>query len=288
MVAMTNPPKPTPFDPGNWGDIVDDKTIQNLPTPTQYPHTYRVLPHGTFVDMAERLLESHGFTLSEPVHYAAAPVKNPKIKDHKKYGRFLSLYGISRPDLPDTGDRWWEFALTNSYDMSTRAGGALGERVRVCSNGMTLGKVAGKVSKKHMRGLGSEDDGFESLYNMLDACISGIPSVAQDRVRRVEWMKNVECSDDDAKHCIMEAAREGVIGAAATMRVLGHWETPEHPEFRERTVDSLYNAFTSNDRGRNVITQASRFGRLDKILNDRFVPVDVTSHIDDSLSASEF
>jgi hypothetical protein len=75
-----------------------------------------------------------------------------------------------------------------------------------------------------------------------------------------------------------------IIGAAATMRVLGHWEEPEHPEFKDRSVDSLYNAFTSNDRGRNVITQASRFGRLDNILNARFnAPT-----LDQELSAAEF
>jgi len=68
----------------------------------------------------------------------------------------------------------------------------------------------------------------------------------------------------------MEAAKANVMGNAATMRVLEHWEKPEHPEFKERNVWSLENAFTSNDRGQSLMTQSGRMSRLTDIIDARF------------------
>ena len=270
MNSITEPTPPTPFDPGNWGEITDIKTIQRTRVPSQGPDTWRPLPHGTFVEMIEQAFSRHGFTISEPVHYRAKARGNEKIQDLPEYGRFLSLYGITHPGLPSIEGLTWEGGFGNSYDMTMAAGGGLGDRVSVCSNGMYMGATHG-FKRKHTVGMDRDRAGlFEHVFELVDNAIGGLLKQAEGRERQIKRFKNTGCEDVDARYVIMEAAKRGVIGAAATMRVLKHWETPEHREFKDRNVWSLQNAFTSNDRGRNMMTQSDRFGRLDGIINDRF------------------
>ena len=271
MTSLAIPPTPTAFDPKNWGKIVDFKTIERARIPTQGPETWRVFPQGTFIQMIEQAFDRHGFITSEPVHYMAPTRKNAKIKDQPEHSRFLTMYGIAHPGLPDSSGLNWESSWQNSYDMSMSAGGALGRRIQVCSNGMIIGTVDAKANRKHTVGIDRDREGhFESIYSLVDGLVGGLLRRATIEMERIEGYKQAECTDNDARYVIMEAAKRDVIGDAATMRVLKHWEEPEHPEFKDRNVWSLENAFTSNDRGQSVLTQASRFSKLYDIIEDRF------------------
>jgi hypothetical protein len=69
---------------------------------------------------------------------------------------------------------------------------------------------------------------------------------------------------------VCRAYNEGVVPASGIGQVLDHWKTPEHAEFKDRNVWSLYNAFTSYDRGRNMFERTTRTNRLQNILNEEF------------------
>ena len=264
------PVAPTPFDPGNWGEIVDIKTIQRTPVPVQGPETWRPFPQHQYVEMIEQAFSRHGFVHSEPVHYRAKSRDNGKIKDLPEFGRFLSLYGIAHPNLPEVAGTSWEFGGVNSYDMSKSVQGGLGNRVSVCSNGQMMG-ASHAFKRKHTVGINRDrDDHFEMIYNLVDSAVSGLFQQAEKQAARIHTLQDIGCEDTDARWVIIEAAKEGVIGAAQTMKVLKHWEEPEHPEFKDRSAWSLLNAFTSNDRGRNIMTQGSRFERLNGIMGSRF------------------
>jgi len=261
---------PTPFDPGNWGEIVDIKTIQRTPVPVRGPETWRPFPHHQYVEMIEQAFSRHGFSNSEPVHYRAPSRDNGKIKDLPEQGRFLSLYGIAHPELPDLPGMSWEVGAVNSYDMSKSIQLGLGNRVSVCSNGMMMG-ASQAFKRKHTVGINRDrDDHFEMVYSLVDVAVRGLKREAETQTKRIQSFMQIGCEDTDARWVIMEAAKSGVIGAAQTMKVLKHWETPEHPEFNDRSAWSLVNAFTSNDRGRNIMTQGSRFETLHGILGERF------------------
>ena len=268
MVAT--PTAPTRFDPGNWGELVPIEQIAKVRVPERGPDSWRPLPHGTFVEMFEQTLDRHGFSISEPVHYRAESRKNEKILDLPKFGRFLSLYGITHPGLPEISGLRWEAGLGNSYDMTMAAGAGLGERVNVCSNGLYMGATAG-FKRKHTVGIDRDREGmFEHVHDLMENAVGGILAAAEGRAARIDRFQNTECGDKSARFVIMEAAKRGVIGPAAVLRVLKHWESPEHPEFSDRNVWSLQNAFTSNDRGQSLFTQGKRMGRLDAVLDDHF------------------
>ena len=294
MVAI-KPTAPKPYDPKSWGERVSIGTIARVRVPVLGPKRWKPLPHDVFVRMIEQLFAARGFTLSEPVHYMSGTTKNKKIKDPAEYGKFLSMYGIAHPLLPECADLTWEAAFINSYDMTRSARGVLGERVGVCTNGMFVGDLG--FRRKHTIGIDPEDDmSFSRLHEMIDKTIESLVPKAEARVKQIEQYKNTECSDDDARWCILQAAKTGqglgpqVIQNSATLKVLKHWEEPEHPEFKDRNLWSLQNAFTSHDRGRNLMTQETRMSRLTGIFNERFnlAPVEVLGGPNDELTSADF
>ena len=274
MVSLQKPRVPTPHSTKGWGERVDIKTIEKIPVPALGPDTWRPLPHAAFTQMVEQAFERHGFEISEPTHYRANSRKKNAdlIRDLPEWGRFLSLYGIAHARLPFVKGLWWEAGAMNSYDMSLAATLGGGERIEYCANGQFLYTSSG-FRRKHTSGIDRHRDGlFQHIYDLVDHSIGQLFTQLDDRADRIERMQRIECTDDDARYIIMQAAKKDIIGAAGTMKVLEHWETPEHAEFKDRSVWSLNNAFTSHDRGRNVLTQSLRFHKLDTILNERFGP----------------
>ena len=275
MVSLI-PTAPTPYDPKSWGERVDIKRINRVRVPQLGPQRWKALPHGSFVTMIEQAFTRHGFQLSEPNHYMSKVTNNVKIKDQSEFGKFLSMYGIAHPDLPDMGTEMsWEAAFVNSYDMTKSARGTLGRRVFVCSNGMFSGESG--FRRKHTTGIDPDKDStFSHIWDMLDETVKYLVPQAHAEVKRIEVYKNTPCSDDDARWCILQAAKTGqglgpqVIQNSGTVGVLKHWEEPEHPEFKDRNLWSLENAFTSHDRGRSLMTQGTRMSRLSSIFDDRF------------------
>ena len=269
--TVTTPDTPTPYDAGSWGQRCDISTIRRTHVPNIGPDTWRPLPHETFVGMIEQSFDRHGFTISEPLHYRSKSVTNAKIKDQGEYGRFNTSYGIAHPLLPIIDGVSWESGWHNSYDMTKSAQGTLDKRTLICLNGMTVNDSISNFRRKHTSGIDLNRDGlFEHIYDLVNNTIGSLVSIAQAEASRVDRYKHTECNDADARWVILEAAKKNVIGAAATMKVLEHFEAPEHPEFKDGSVMCLENAFTSDGRGRNIFTQRERFGKLGKIIDSRF------------------
>lgn len=261
---------PTPFDPGNWGEIVSVDTIRRNRVPVQGPDTWRPLPHHEYVDKIESTFIKNGFEISEPVHYRGKSRGNEKILDLPEYGRFLTLYGISHPLITPIEGVTWESGWGNSYDMSIAAGGGLGRRVSVCSNGQYMGAEYG-FKAKHTKGIDVDYSGhYERVFNLIELHIGKLLKYAETEAARIERWKAIEVTDDDARYVACEAHKQGVLGAAGAFRVLKHWKTPEHPEFKERNVWVLENAFTSEGRGSSLFNQDLNSVKLNSIINDRF------------------
>ena len=284
--SLSAPEAPTPFDPKGWGERCDINTIRRTRVPSIGPNTWRPLPHGTFIDMIEQAFSRHGFTVSEPLHYRAKSTQNAKIKDLGEYGRFISTWGLAHPEMPEVSGLGWEASFVNSYDMTKSAQGALGRRIQICSNGLIMGTVESSFRRKHTSGIDANREGlFEHIYDLVNNTVGNLTSTAQAETKRMEQYRQTECSDSDARWVIMEAAKKNVIGAAATMKVLEHFERPEHPEFRDGSVMCLDNAFTSNDRGKNIMTQSDRFRKLSDIIDTRF---GFNSNVDSEELATNF
>ena len=271
ITSVAIPDTPTPYNPKGWGQRCDMDVIKHARVPSLGPDTWRPLPHDTFVDMIEQSFDRHGFTISEPLHYRSKSVKNDKIKDQGEYGRFNTSYGIAHPLLPIIDGVKWESGWLNSYDMTTSARGTLDKRTLICLNGMTVSDSLSNFRRKHTSGIDLNRDGlFQHIYDLVNNTVGSLVTIAQAEASRVDRYKQTECNDSDARWIIMESAKRNVIGSAATMKVLEHFETPEHPEFKDGSLMCLENAFTSDGRGRNIFTQRDRYDRLRSIIDTRF------------------
>ena len=270
MTATLIPEAPTPFDPGNWGEIVDAQVIEKTHVPMRGPETWRPLPHKWAIDTLEAEFRAAGFDHSEGLHYRAPSRGNEKIKDLPQHGRFLSLYGLSHHNLPTVPLLRWEAGIMNSYDMTKALQVFLGQRLSVCSNGQIMG-ASEQSRRKHTKGIDVDREGhFELIRKLIRDVVASLIPRAETQVARFNTFKDTECGNRQARDIIVEAAKQDVIGAAAVIRVNKHWEDPEHREFKDRNAWSLFNAFTSNDRGRNIMTQSDRFSRLDAIFDSSF------------------
>ena len=66
----------------------------------------------------------------------------------------------------------------------------------------------------------------------------------------------------EADHLVLEAYRSGAVLKSKITTVLKEYDEPRHPEFRERNVWSLFNAFTEVYKAHNMDNTVARSMRL--------------------------
>ena len=247
---------PTLCEGASWGDCLPMRNIRQITTTPDKTRSYNPVPHYTGVSLVEDALTKRRFTLSEPRHYVS---KNRK--------QFWSMYAVSHTNLPNTGGQFqWEIAVRNSYDRTMSFGLAVGTRIFVCTNGMM--EADSFMRTRHTKNV------WDRVPELIQASVSNIFNEAKSTSLRFEAYKNADAhSDQYVDHVIVEAMRRGIINPAGIDEVQKHWRTPQHPEFEDRNVWSLMNAFTSRDRGRSPFGPTGhqkRMSDLTSLLNEKY------------------
>jgi hypothetical protein len=247
-----------------------EEQFRNYRVPAIGPDSWRPLPSHTAFDFLSKELADKGFRHSDPAFILCRTRKNPKIGDQGTHDRHMIQMTIDHPNLATVDGYSWNISLLNSYDMSWACRFEGGSEYDRCANGLSWG-IEESSSRKHTKGINENyDDAFEVIRKHIARSVEGIIPSFEKQVRALDWQRQTECTDDDARFVTVEAVKQKVVNAARIMKVLEHWWSPEHPEFKERTVWSLMQAFTSSDRGRNMSDRGSRFHRLESIIDRRF------------------
>ena len=76
-------------------------------------------------------------------------------------------------------------------------------------------------------------------------------------------------------------AKAGALPKSKIMDVVNQWESSDHPEFWDRNVNSLYNAFTEVYKG-NLVQLPNRSDALHSVL-DSEVSFDINNHVENVL-----
>ena len=84
--------------------------------------------------------------------------------------------------------------------------------------------------------------------------------------KRIEAYKDFEVTNSQANDLVIRAYQAGAISKAKIADVVEQWETPEHPEFKDRNMNSLYNGFTAVLRG-GVMQLPKRSDALHSVLD---------------------
>lgn len=233
---------------GRGTQRVDRNFLRSLPAPVG-TDTHRPIAH---ISIVEALIETLGFR-----HINVVSDEYAVSQDGNK------MFGLMELDQEFSGVRF-AIGLRNANDKSMRLALTVGYRVFVCSNMAFRGDFT-PVLSKHSKN-----------FNLVDSLSIGV-----DRIQRgfeplqrsiCDWRANI-LSPNDAKVVIYEAFVEAKIAPPRLLpAVHKHYFEPEHDEFKNATLWSLSNAFTSAFKDLKAFQQFRATGKLAPFLNRQYKP----------------
>lgn len=210
-------------------ETVEREVVDAIATPapvaSQTGRLYVPVPHGLVIDSVKQAVCSTGLAIADE-HYALS----------RGGSRVFGLLTLAEPDA--RGD---DYALTvglrNSHDKSFPVGLCLGSRVFVCDNLSFSGEV--DVKRKHTRYI------REALPGLINQCVAKLVSHRGQIDQRIEAYKDTAVENPRHLHdLVLRAFKARAIPAKAIPAVVKEFEEPRHPEFRDWSLWSCFNAFT--------------------------------------------
>jgi hypothetical protein len=153
--------------------------------------------------------------------------------------------------------------IRNSHHKSLRLGLTAGLRVFVCSN-LAFSGDSTPVLAKHSKSF--------SLIDSISVGVDRMQRNFEPMRKQVEAWQRSELKDVTAKVVIYEAFVEGRLEAPKHLARSVHdlYFEPKYEEFRQRTIWSLSNAFTSALKELDPIPQFKATAKLGEFLEARF------------------
>ena len=98
---------------------------------------------------------------------------------------------------------------------------------------------------------------------------------------RINAYKEIEISNAQVNDIVIRACQAGALPKSKIIDVVDQWQSSDHPEFWDRNVNSLYNAFTEVYKG-NLVALPNRSDALHSVL-DAEVDFNVENHVENIL-----
>lgn len=231
----------------------DELALVPAPAPTT---TWFPLSHLQVVERVEKTLELAGFTI-EHSRYALARHDN----------RFFGVLDLG--SVIAEGVRL-AIGIRNSTDKSLPIGFCAGSRCFVCDNLAFRSEVT--IARKHTR------NGEIRFAEALTKAVSGLHQFREQERTRVKRLRDTEVSAVQAESLILRAYEEQIVSHRNVLRVLRAWRAPQFEEFSDRTMWSLFNAFTGVLSERQA-TNAQLFAHLTIRLSELFTRAAGTSDV---------
>ena len=192
--------------------------------------TYSPLSHHEFIynahNVGDEILGPHGFSLTSEKYLLSTGANSG--------ARMFFMLGYKN------GAEGMEMAVAgrNSTDKSMSIALSMGSagRVIVCDNMMVSGEIV--IFRRHT------GDIFKYLKDKLVLGFHEARGQWRDLVADVSRLKEVTMDERDAHHFLVEAGRNKAITQPAFFEALKQYHEPQHEEFREPNMWSVYNAVT--------------------------------------------
>lgn len=237
---------------GAKSSVVDLDAVRRVRTPKE-TNRWKPVPHATVVDVTRNNLEESGFEIVNECHNLA------KQNDH-----YFGMFQVIHPNRVGS-DRGTVVGMRNSHDKLFAAGLCAGEAPFICDNLIFHNDVV--FTRKHVGEFKAE------LLNRVQAIIKALLPMWEAQDNRVEAYKDVALNDREAQHLIFDVYEAGnktnLIGQSTLAQAWEQWKDSDHKVFRDRNLNSLYNAFTEVSKGRNVMHLPKR----SEIFHNAFDPV---------------
>ena len=154
------------------------------------------------------------------------------------------LFGTLDLGTPLTSGVTLAVGVRNSVDKSFPLGFCAGQRVFCCDNLAFRSDLI--VRHKHTL------NGERNFVKAIAGAVGSLQSFKEAEAERIRRFMHTPITADQADTLILRAYEKGIVGAHQLGRVIHEWRNPPFEEFQERTVWSLFNAFTSALRERAV------------------------------------
>ena len=257
---------------GGNHSLVSLDQVANVPTPpVEYRKkenaqgvrniSYQPVAHHDVVNRTRDSLSKSGFIIQDEVHSLA--------RDDKHY---FGLFAVDHPNR-EASDRGCVVGVRNSHDKTFPAGLCAGDAPFVCDNLIFTNTI--KLARRHTCNI------LNDLDFMINRALGKLFGFWHGQDSRIDAYKNRTLGNVYANDLIIKAAQAGALPKSKIIDVVNQWESSDHPEFWDRNVNSLYNAFTEVYKG-NLVQLPNRSDALHSVL-DGFVDFNINDHVEDVL-----
>jgi hypothetical protein len=211
------------------------------PTATWFP-----LAHRAVLERVEASLRESGFVIERAQHALA-----------RHDNRYFGVLDLTTPLVSGVS---LSVGVRNSTDKSLPIGFAAGSRVFVCDNLAFSSEV--KVARKHTR------FGEQRFNEAMVRAVQGLTQFRAAEAARIKKLQLTDVRELDGDGLLLRLWEKGVLTSPTQLRcALGQWRKPDHDEFQDRTLWSLFNAATYALADRRA-TNPGRFATATLALND--------------------
>lgn len=191
----------------------------DAPPPTQ---TWFPLQHSDVLNAVLGTLEVSGFQ-----------VQKTQLSLSGDNARFFGTLDLSTPVANGTT---LAVGVRNSVDKTFPLGFCAGSRVFVCDNLAFRSELL--VIRKHTL------NGRIRFQEAIALAVQSLHQFREAEAQRIDQMQAFPLSDRHADSLMLQAYERGIVSHRTLPRVIQAWRTPSHPEFTDRNLWSLMNAFT--------------------------------------------
>lgn len=239
---------------GNKSNIVSMEDVRRVTTP-QSTTRWKPIAHSKVVDVTRNTLEEKGFEVLNECHNVT------KGGEH-----YFGMFQVNHENLSDNGgERGCVVGMRNSHDKLFAAGLCAGDAPFICDNLVFHNDVV--FTRKHI------GDVYGELVTRVNKITEYLIPMWARQNDRVSAYKEVALDDREAQHLIFDVYEAGVktnlIGQSTLAQAWEQWKSSDHKVFKDRNLNSLYNAFTEVSKGRNVM----HLPRRSEIFHNAFDPV---------------
>ena len=210
------------------GARVEPEQLERVATPPAEGR-WQPVAHATLASQVRRGLEDAGMKVLTEAHAL-----------NKGGAQYFGLMQVAI-DGHESDDWGTIVGLRNSHDKRFPAALALGSSVFVCDNTAFSGEVV--LARRHTTNI------LRDLPQVTTRAIGRLTDFVGMTERRAAVYRDREMGNAEAHDLIVRALDARAITTTMVPKVLEQWRAPNHSEFKDRNLWSLYNAFTETLKG---------------------------------------
>ena len=238
---------------GGKGVSVDRTGLGNVETPVASGR-WQPISHSSLIDEIDSSLKSLNMRIVHDVY-----------KLDNDGSRMFGLLQIA--NCKSDNDFSFVAGVRNAHDKTIKAGLSVGLGVMVCSNLQFRGEIV--IGTKHTINI------MERLPLLVNKAIGELSTKWDDEGKRVQNYKDHGLTVSEGNDLLINAARSQVFPRTQLLDIMDEWQTPRHPEFKDRNVWSVFNAVTEHlkpraqSTGSNLWALPERTERLHAICDSK-------------------